>query len=219
MTSDLQPPGMRPAFKTPAMMAYPPAVESSSPPPAPATEPSPDLPPVKRGRGRPRTVTTESDATRTPISTPGSRPLVHDPVTGAVLDPVRLPSPAEFDELLRQDDAATRKRDLPKIDAKIAVRAGVVAVGMVAMVCGWAVKRSQRGTATLRKPTKAEASAIAKPLADILGRHVTKGEDMEDLFSIADIVIAIDDYLDNGPLLVAAVNPGQIPQMRNPQEM
>lgn len=218
VTQDLQPPGMRPAFATPKMMTLPPP-DLPSQPPAPAMEQSPSQDPPKRGRGRPRRQTESAD-TPTPTSSPGSRPVVHDPVTGREIPPVVLPSPAEFEAILRADELAAKKAakaDLPKLDGKLAVRAGVVGIGIVAMVAGWAIRRSTRGQATLRRPDKDEANAIAKPIADILGRHVTKGEDLADFFSFGEALIAVDEYLSNGPLLKPAINPGQMPKFEEHQ--
>lgn len=115
----------------------------------------------------------------------------------------RLPRLASVPEL-EEDEPKKKRSDLPKIDAKLAAKAGVVVVGILAVVGNWAVKRATKSQGILRKPSTEESTAIATPIAAILSRHIIKGEKLDDLFDVASAIMAADDYMSAGPLIIPA---------------
>lgn len=207
-----QPPGAFPTFAQPNQMTLAPIVGPEDPKPAPegkgpspATSPmtapsSPEEPPRRRrGLG---TVKTGPGGTRMDISSAGDAPVdepAFDPGRPARLAVVAKPDPEPEPVKL-------------KLDAKLATRAGVVAIGIASVGIGLLVKWQQRGKATLRKPNDAETAKMATPLANIAMRHVPKTESLHDLFDLFEFVTAADAYMDNGPLLIPAIFPGDMPK-------
>jgi hypothetical protein len=190
--SRLVPPGALPSFVAP---------QDNPPETNPDTQPTDQAPATPGPSTTPAAPGPETEPSRRPARG-SSRP---EPGTAKTVTAETRTDTSSLGE------APIKPREIIRVDAKTAARAGVVLVGILATVGGWMARRATRGNATLRKPTKDEAHAIADPLAKIFGRHARANENLDDLFDLGAAITAVGDYLDAGPLLNRHTHPGQIP--------
>lgn len=186
------PPSTLPLNGTPApvLPTQTPDTEASQ-----ATEPTPAPAPARRARLRMPKMDA-GELARLATSTTGDRiPLQRPRAAG---DDETTPAPTRPLSVVPDPPA----RELPKIDARLATKAGIVLVGLIALGVAGAVRRTSRGQKTLRRPSTAEAQAIAAPLANIAKRRVPKTDGAEDLLDICAAIIAAGDYIDAGELII-----------------
>lgn len=90
-------------------------------------------------------------------------------------------------------------RERVAIDPETALKAGLAIVGVLVVTASWMAR--SRFKRSVRKPTDSQREAVAKPLAEILGRHLDIGRVAPDIVNLAEISIGVNDYVSDGPIL------------------
>lgn len=90
-------------------------------------------------------------------------------------------------------------RERVAIDPETALKAGLAIVGVLVVTASWMAR--SRFRRSVRKPTDSQREAVAKPLAEILGRHLDIGRVAPDIVNLAEISIGVNDYVSDGPIL------------------